>query len=104
MSYKEAFPDFDMGHECERLIALGFDDTSWANDACPFMTKGRGQIAIDYSPQHMQIIQGQHVERVYCVYELDEEGAYRDASCVDCRTLEEAIAAVDRINGKVGSN
>ena len=104
MSYKAAFPDFDMGHECEKLIALGYEDTSWVNDACPFMTKGRGQIAVDYAIARLQDVAGDQVERVYSVYELDDEGAYGGAQWIDCATLDEAIAAVDKINGQDGVN
>ena len=49
MSYQSVFPDFDDAASCERLLALGFADTSYSNDACPSFERDGIAIYIDYA-------------------------------------------------------
>ncbi len=49
MSYQTIFPDFDDAASCERLLALGFADTSWGNDACPSFERDDVSIYVDYA-------------------------------------------------------
>lgn len=49
MSYQTIFPDFDDAASCERLLALGFADTSWGNDTCPSFERDGVAIYVDYA-------------------------------------------------------
>tara|TARA_R110000868_G_C10487460_1_gene729876 strand:+ start:170 stop:454 length:285 start_codon:yes stop_codon:yes gene_type:complete len=49
MSYLSIFPDFDDSVSCERLLALGFTDESWGNDACPSFERDGVAIYVDYA-------------------------------------------------------
>ncbi len=46
------FPDFDVS--TLPTIPVGFDDSSWHNDACPSFTKGDLTLFVDYAEPTMR--------------------------------------------------
>jgi hypothetical protein len=48
MTYAIEFPDFDAATDAQALIAAGFTDTSWRNDACPSFTREGMCVFVDY--------------------------------------------------------
>lgn len=46
--WQRAFPDFDWPEDCEAMLAAGFEDVSWKNDAMPRFIRGTDSVFIDY--------------------------------------------------------
>lgn len=47
-NFREEFQDFDDHASCDALLALGWTDRSWRNEACPSFQDRCAYIMVDY--------------------------------------------------------
>lgn len=69
MNYLQTFPNYD-----RKLIEIeGFQDTSWKNDACPSISKGRIQVYCNYLDPKKREIEDSSL--YYCfLYSKNQKG------------------------------
>jgi hypothetical protein len=87
MGWKEEFPLFDGGADCERLIAEGWEDVSWHNDTCPSFERAGIMIWVDYVDRMKRVFPGASSRFGVTVRRPDEVIA-------ECDTLDGALLAV----------
>jgi hypothetical protein len=77
MTYKKAFPDFELDVE----IPAGFNDTSWRNDACPSWENPAGsmKLFVDYQQPEDRECGGGRFTLAY----LDQDGTIENEFTTD---------------------
>jgi hypothetical protein len=78
MSYQTIFPDFDDAASCERLLALGFDDTSYSNDACPSFERGSVLIYVDYADDSLSECTNRDGLRFVVISDANDQSIFDD--------------------------
>ncbi len=78
MSYQSVFPDFDDAASCERLLALGFADTSWGNDTCPSFERDGIAIYVDYADASLSEWTERDDTRFSVISDANEQSIFDD--------------------------
>lgn len=74
MTYESKFPNFDDASSCDRLLSLGFTDTSYENDTSPSFERNGVAIYVDYNDAALSEWQGRDEFRISVIdLETDEQ-------------------------------
>jgi hypothetical protein len=96
MEYREQFPDFDdVDNEAKELIALGFRDISWRNDACPCFIRSPLMLWFNFKePKQREFRGGKRFE----VYPLDFDEAPTGPALCATDDFKELVAWLKAIS------
>lgn len=96
MTWRDEFPNFDAGDECETLLAAGFEDLSWGNDACPSFGLADTVTWVDYRDPQLRKWAEPNEPRLTVVratwdYEIEPQS-------IDCETISDVLLAVETLS------
>jgi hypothetical protein len=92
MSYITCFPDYDRHDDADTLLAAGWSDASWRNDACPSFQAGGVRLFLDYAaPDKREFTD---CEDVASLHFLNHRGEFTDIPPQGFPSLKAALAGL----------